>query len=56
MSAGARAVIGGGTLMIVMTTMVGLALGAIFRGGFANKRVSWRCVPQTLWDAPGQSG
>ncbi|MFF4624642.1 ABC transporter permease [Nonomuraea jabiensis] len=31
--AGAWAVIGGGTLMIVMTTMLGLALGAIFRNG-----------------------
>ncbi|MEU6797515.1 ABC transporter permease [Nonomuraea wenchangensis] len=31
--AGAWTVIGGGTLMIVMTTMLGLALGAIFRNG-----------------------
>ncbi|NUW45722.1 ABC transporter permease [Nonomuraea rhodomycinica] len=31
--AGAWAVVGGGTLMIVMTTLLGLALGAIFRNG-----------------------
>ncbi|MCA2181346.1 ABC transporter permease subunit [Nonomuraea glycinis] len=31
--AGAWEVIGGGTLMIVMTTMLGLTLGAIFRNG-----------------------